>query len=98
MIGVILSSYSTFANPFYTNKMTSASSFDPIRSRVMQANSISPEQRVLAGLEHSELAFRVVEDGIRDHNPLADEATIKRLLAERIELMRRMQNREPSSP
>lgn len=48
---------------------------------------------MLAGLEHSELAIAVVEDGIRDKNPLADDLTIKRLLAERIELMRRLQNR-----
>ncbi|TWT84067.1 hypothetical protein CA13_55430 [Planctomycetes bacterium CA13] len=48
---------------------------------------------MLAGLEHSELAIRVVEDGIRDQNPLADDATITRLLAERIELMRRIQDR-----
>ena len=66
---------------------------NPIRSRVAQASNTSPEQRVLAGLEHSELAIRVVEDGIRDQNPLADDSTIKRLLAERIELMRRIQDR-----
>ena len=67
---------------------------------------MSPEQRVLAGLEQSELAIRVVEDGIRDQNPLADDVTIKRLLSEQIELMRRLQNRTltktclllPSSP
>ena len=76
--------------------MSSSPPSDPFRSRVTQAAGTSPEQRVLAGLDQSELAFRVVEDGIRDHNPLADEATIKRLLAERIELMRRVQNRTPS--
>ncbi|WP_146514783.1 hypothetical protein [Rubripirellula amarantea] len=65
----------------------------PDRSRIAQATSTSPEQRMLAGLEHSELAIRVVEDGIRDQNPRADDATITRLLAERIELMRRMQDR-----
>ncbi|EMI21790.1 hypothetical protein RMSM_01288 [Rhodopirellula maiorica SM1] len=73
--------------------MISLQQFDPIRSRVAQAAKMSPEQRVLAGLEQSELAIRVVEDGIRDQNPLADDVTIKRLLSERIELMRRLQNR-----
>ena len=73
--------------------MISPQPSDPIRSRVAQAASTSPEQRVLSGLEHSELAIRVVEDGIRDQNPLADDATIIRLLAERIELMRRIQDR-----
>lgn len=47
---------------------------------------------MLAGFEQSELEIRVVEDGIRDLNPQADDATVKRLLAERIEWMRRMQN------
>ncbi|MDA8745666.1 hypothetical protein N9N28_13620 [Rubripirellula amarantea] len=73
--------------------MSSPQPSDPIRSRIAQAASTSPEQRMLAGLEHSELAIRVVEDGIRDQNPRADDATITRLLAERIELMRRMQDR-----
>ena len=73
--------------------MSSLHPFDPIRSRVAQAASTSPEQRVLVGLEHSELAIRVVEDGIRDRNPLADDSTITQLLAERIELMRRIQDR-----
>ncbi|TWU58520.1 hypothetical protein Poly51_12990 [Rubripirellula tenax] len=76
-----------------TDKMISPQPLDPIRSRVAQAATTLPEQRVLAGLEHSELAIRVVEDGIRDQNPLADDATITRLLAERIELMRRIQDR-----
>ena len=73
--------------------MISPQPLDLIRSRVAQAANTSPEQRVLAGLEHSELAIRVVEDGIRDQNPLADDATITRLLAERFELMRRIQDR-----
>ncbi|MCM2375225.1 hypothetical protein [Aporhodopirellula aestuarii] len=75
------------------SKMIPPHSFDPIRSLITQAASTSPEQRVLAGLEHSELAIRVVEDGIRDQNPRADDATIMRLLAARIELMDRIQDR-----
>jgi hypothetical protein len=74
-------------------KMISPQPIDPIRSRIAQAASLSPEERILAGLEHSELAIRVVKDGIRDQNPLADDTTIMRLLTERIELMRRIQNR-----
>lgn len=77
-------------------RMSSSRPFDPLRSRVAQAASTSPEQRVLVGLEHSELAFRVVEDGIRERDPHADEATVKRLLFERIELMRCMQNKAMS--
>lgn len=79
------------------DKMISPHQFNSLRSRVAQAASTSPEQRVLAGLAHSELAICVVEDGIRDQNPLADDATIERLLAERIELMRRLQNRKATN-
>lgn len=35
---------------------------------------------MLAKLEHSELAIRVVEDGIRDQNPLADDARLEFML------------------
>ena len=68
----------------------------PDRSRIAQAAGLTPEQRLLAGFEHSEFAMRVVEDGIRDQNPQADDATIGRLLADRITLMRKLQNREVS--
>ena len=61
------------------------------RARIKHAIGLKPEQRVLAGFEQSELALEVVRDGIRDQNPDADEATIERLLLERVNLMRKLQ-------
>lgn len=58
-------------------------------SRLTRAATITPEQRVLAGFEHSEFAIGVVEDGILDRNPHADDATIERLLWD----MRQLENR-----
>jgi len=62
-------------------------------SRIKHATGLTPEQRLQSGFEHSELAIAVVEDGIRDQNPDADDLTIKRLLVERVKLMRKIQNR-----
>jgi hypothetical protein len=44
------------------------------------------ELRRITGLERSELAIGVVEDGIRDPYSLADDASTTRLLAERFDL------------
>ena len=63
-----------------------------IRRRVQAGSSLSPGERILAGIKQSELAIRVVEDGLRDQYPDADEATIASLLLERIRLMKRIQN------
>jgi hypothetical protein len=62
-------------------------------SRIKHAISLTPEQRLLAGFEQSELAIDGVKDGIRDQNPDADETTIHHLLVERVRLMRKIQNR-----
>jgi len=63
-----------------------------IRRRVQASSGLSPEERILAGIKQSELAIRVVEDGLRDQYPDADETTIASLLLERIRLMKRIQN------
>jgi hypothetical protein len=47
----------------------------------------------LSGIKQSELAIRVVEDGLRDQHPDADDATIASLLLERVRLLKRIQNR-----
>lgn len=62
-------------------------------ARIKHANCLTPEQRMLAGLEQSELAIEVVKDRIRDQNPDADKATIQIMLADRVKLMRKIQNR-----
>jgi hypothetical protein len=62
-------------------------------SRIAHAMGLKPAQRLLAGFEQSELAIEMVKNGIRDQNPDADESTIQSLLRERVNLMRKIQNR-----
>ena len=64
-----------------------------IQRRVQASSGLNAEERILAGIKQSELAIRVVEDGLRDQHPDADDATIASLLLERIRLMKRIQNR-----
>jgi hypothetical protein len=59
--------------------------------RIRSGSQLTPEQRVLAGFEQSEVAIRVVKDGIRHQYPDADDPTIERLLIERIKLMRKLE-------
>ncbi len=66
---------------------------DEVRRRLQASSGLSPEERILAGIKQSELAIRVVEDGLRDRYPDADEKTIASLLLERVRLMKKMQNR-----
>lgn len=73
--------------------MNAPSKFTTDLSRIKHAIGLTPEQRLLAGFEQSELAIDVVKAGIRDQNPDADETTIQRLLVERVKLMRKVQNR-----
>lgn len=64
-----------------------------IRDRVKQAANVSGEERVLAGLHHSDLSMQVVEDGIRHQNPEATDEQIQLLLMRRVDLMRRLERR-----
>ena len=64
-----------------------------VRDRVKQAANVSSEERILAGLRHSDLSMQVVEDGIRHQNPEATDKQIQQLLMERVDLMRRLERR-----
>lgn len=64
-----------------------------VRSRLEQALRVTPEERLLVGLEHSDLSMKMVEDGIRHQHAEADEGTIRQLLIQRIALMRRLEER-----
>ena len=60
---------------------------------VKQAANVSGEERILAGLRHSDLSMQVVEDGIRHQNPEATDEQIQQLLMERVDMMRRLERR-----
>ncbi len=76
-----------------TTSMANDNHQNDIRRRVQASSGLSAEERILAGIKQSELAFRVVEDGLRDRYPDADEKTIASLLLERVRLMKKIQNR-----
>ena len=80
--------------PISDNLVMANESFQSeIRRRVQASSGLSPEERILSGIKQSELAIRVVEDGLRDQHPDADDATIASLLLERVRLLKRIQNR-----
>jgi hypothetical protein len=66
--------------------------FDQLyREQVLQARSMTPEQRVLEGLRLSDMAMRAMADGIRAEFPNADECEVLGILRERLERIRRAQ-------
>lgn len=48
-------------------------------ARIRAAQQLTPEQRILAGIEQSELAIHVARDGIRDKHPEATAMSRKTL-------------------
>ena len=54
------------------------------REDIEQARRMTPEQRMLAGAELFDYACRITMSGIRAQNPGADDATVLRILRERI--------------
>jgi hypothetical protein len=66
---------------------------DIYREKVLRARRTPPEDRLLTGLEHSDVAVRVMRDGIRAQFPDADDVQVDRILCERIALLRRLEER-----
>ena len=63
------------------------------REQVEAARAMTVEQRIVAGMNLFELACRVTADGIRHQFPEADDAEVSRMLAERLALARRLEER-----
>jgi hypothetical protein len=64
---------------------------DLYRERVLRARAISPEQKLLAGPRLFATACRMVMSGIRSQHPEADDAEVLRVLRQRLELRRRLE-------
>ncbi len=62
------------------------------RAKVLQARAMSPDEKVLAGIQLFELACEITRAGIRSENPDADEAEVEAILASRLALRRRLEN------
>ena len=62
------------------------------RDEVVAARAMTPEEKLLAGPQLLDFACRIALDGIRNQFPDADEQRIRQILAERVELGRRLEN------
>jgi len=62
------------------------------RDDVLAARVMTPEEKLLAGPQLFDFACRIAMDGIRNQFPDADEVRIRQILAERVELGRRLEN------
>ena len=62
------------------------------RDEVRAACVMTPEEKLLAGPQLFDFACRIALDGIRNQFPDADEQRIRQILAERVELGRRLEN------
>jgi hypothetical protein len=61
------------------------------RERVLRARRTPPEEKLLDGPRLFDIACRIMADGIRDEHPEADEQRVQVLLAQRLELLRRLE-------
>ncbi len=63
------------------------------RQKVEQARRMTPEQRLLEGLRQSDVAARVMADGVRQQFPNAGEDEVQRILRERVDRLRRLKGK-----
>ena len=61
------------------------------REEVLAAREMTPEEKLLAGPQLFDFACRIAMDGIRKQFPDADEERVRQILAERVELGRRLE-------
>ena len=62
------------------------------RDDVLAARVMTPEEKLLAGPQLFDFACRIALDGIRNQFPDVDEQRVRQILAERVELGRRLEN------
>jgi hypothetical protein len=65
---------------------------DLFRERVLRARRTSPEEKLLQGPQLFDMCCRIMADGIRDQYPEADEQRVQEILAQRIAILRRLEN------
>ena len=61
------------------------------RERVERARQMSPEDKLLAGLDLFDLTSTIMADGVRDQFPDADQHRVQEILRERLALIRRLE-------
>lgn len=66
---------------------------DMRREEILEASKIPPERKLALGLELFDRVRAVMLAGIRDQHPDANESEIRRILVQRLEIARRLENR-----
>ena len=66
---------------------------DIYRERVLRARATPPEQKLVDGPQIFERVCRIMADGIRHQFPDADAARVDEILAQRLQLARRLEER-----
>lgn len=61
------------------------------RERVLRDRRTPPEEKLLDGPRLFDLCCRIMMDDIRNENPEADEQRVREILAQRIALLRRLE-------
>ena len=61
------------------------------RERVLRARRTPPEEKLLDGPRLFDLCCRIMMDGIRNEYPEADEQRVREILAQRVALLRRLE-------
>ena len=67
--------------------------YDIYRERVLRARGTAPEQKFFDGAQLFERACRIMAAGIRNQFPEADEEKVDEILVQRLELLRRLEER-----
>jgi hypothetical protein len=65
---------------------------DLFHQRVLRARQMPPEEKLLDGARLFDMSCRIMRDGIRNEYPEADEQRVRAILAQRIALLRRLEN------
>ena len=65
---------------------------DLYREEVLEARALPAGRKLAMGLELFDRVRQIMMDGIRSENPDADESEVRRMLAQRLELARRLEN------
>jgi hypothetical protein len=60
------------------------------REQIAQARKLTPQQKLRAGFEATELALKMMRSAIRNRHPEADDAELIRLGRERLSKVRRI--------
>jgi hypothetical protein len=71
---------------------------DLYRQKVRQARAMTPAERMLASFELTDFALNVMSAGVRAQFPGADEPEVQRIVRQRIDRVRQLENLSRCEP